>query len=43
VGPRAVGFLNQSGIKVITGANKKVKEAVSDFLERELQSSKPYY
>jgi len=41
MGPRAVGFFNQYGIKVVTGATGKVKEAVDDFLEGELESSKP--
>ncbi len=41
MGPRAVGFFNQYGIKVVTGANGKVKEAVDRFLKGELESSEP--
>ena len=41
MGPRAVGFFNQYGIKVVTGATGKVKEAVDGFLEGELKSNKP--
>jgi predicted Fe-Mo cluster-binding NifX family protein len=41
MGPRAVGFFNQYGIKVVTGASGKVKEAVESFLKGELKSSEP--
>ena len=41
MGPRAVGFFNQYGIKVVTGASGKVKEAVDSFLKGELKSSEP--
>jgi len=41
MGPRAVGFFNQFGIKAVTGATGKVKEAVDGFLEGELKSNKP--
>jgi len=41
MGPRAVGFFNQLGIKTVTGATGKVKEAVDGFLEGELENSKP--
>ncbi len=41
MGPRAVGFFNQHGIKVVTGASGKVKEAVDSFLKGELESSEP--
>ncbi|GAI41723.1 unnamed protein product [marine sediment metagenome] len=41
MGPRAVGFFNQLGIKAVTGATGKVKEAVDSFLEGELESNKP--
>jgi len=41
MGPRAVGFFNQFGIEVVTGASGKVKEAVDSFLEGELKSNKP--
>jgi len=31
MGPRTVGFFNQHGIKVVSGASDKVKEAVDSF------------
>ncbi|MQY69973.1 MAG: hypothetical protein GH145_03800 [Firmicutes bacterium] len=34
MGPRAVGFFNQLGIKAVTGATGKVKEAVGQLLRR---------
>jgi len=43
MGPRAVGFFNQFGIKAVTGAGGKVKEAVDSFLKGELKSNKPCY
>jgi len=41
MGPRAVGFFNQYGIRVVTGAAGKVKEVVNSFLQGELKSDKP--
>jgi len=39
MGPRAVDFFNQFGIKVVTGAAGKVSEAVDEFLKGELKGS----
>ena len=41
MGPRAVGFFNQFGIKVVTGVTGKAKEAIDKFLKGELRSSEP--
>ncbi len=41
MGPRAVGFFNQYGIKVVTGASGKVKEGVDSFSKGELKSGEP--
>lgn len=41
MGPRAVGFFNQYGIKVVTGATGTVKEAGDSFLKGKFKSSKP--
>ena len=41
MGSRAVEFFNRYGIKVVTGASAKVKEAVDSFLKGKLKSSKP--
>lgn len=41
MGPRAVGFFDQFGIQVVTGAVGRVKEAIDRFLKGELKSSEP--
>lgn len=41
MGPRAVGFFDQFGIQVVTGAVDRVKEAIDRFLKGELKSSEP--
>lgn len=41
MGPRAVGFFNQYGIKVFTGASGTVKETVDRFLKGKLTGGEP--
>ena len=41
MGPRAVGFFNQYGIKAVTRASGKVEEIIDSFLKGELESSEP--
>ena len=41
MGPRAVEFFDQYGIKVVTGTSGKVKEGVKSFLQGKLKSSEP--
>ncbi len=41
MGSGAVGFFNQLGIQVVTGANGKVKENIDKFLKGELKSNEP--
>ena len=41
MGSRAMGFFNQFGIQVVTGAAGRVKETVDRFLKGELKSGEP--
>jgi len=41
MGPRAMGFFNQYGIKAITEGEGRVKEVVKGFLKGELKNSEP--
>ena len=41
MGPRAMRFFNQYGIRVIAKGKGKVKEVVEDFLKGKIKNSKP--
>ena len=41
MGSRAMGFFDQFGIQVVTGALGPVKEAIDSFLKGELKSNEP--
>ncbi len=41
MGSRAMGFFDQFGIQVVTGAAGKVKENIDRFLKGELKSNEP--
>ena len=41
MGPKAIGFFNQFGIEVVTGASGKVEDAVNNYLTGNLSSSQP--
>ncbi len=41
MGPRALSFFREYGIKVVTGATGKAKDAVDDFLQGKLAGEEP--